>query len=1246
MRTVLLTLAAFLLCAASNAQDYYQKLWASLNKNDRKAAQQFLQAAKSSEQSALDAHLTEAFLNNFGAVQTEVPGLLDALNKTGADLNAYAYALWFHPAYLGEYGKKEQARHLALLNQIFTSPAYNGSLKAAARYVKGLHHVYGNEFPKAAKEFPQMGGLNNWQLTGPFENISGSGINMAYDPIKKAAPDSRFRGLNDIEIGWFTPAKMNSDGWSFTRNHILEEEAIVYAQTFVEAPDDMDVLLAVGGGGSLKVWVNDALMIAESEERNTELDYYKVPAKLRKGFNRVLVQLGYSSIESPNFIVRFTDRDFNAVAGLRSTSEYKQYTSAPASAKPTAVPHFAEIYFQEKVKKQPGNLVNYLLLSQAYLRNNRTSDARQILSRALELAPENSLVRFELIQCLLKEGNRTLLMEEIERLKEADPDCYLTLNLEVRRLTDEEKYEEALTLLDRVTARFGENLEVFNSRINLLAELEKNEDLFQLIEAGYKKYKNSARAAELMYNLNKKGYQNKKAAIEVLERFCAANYHYEMVNLLATEYKEQGQNDKYLKTVLGLYNSVPYDPRLALGLADYHYRKQEFSKALDYSRQALNLAPYESRYWENIGTIYEQQKQTDDAIAAYRKSLHYKPANYDARKKLRSLEKKEELYNQIPVTDLYATIKKAAPKSEFNFEYLLDEKAVIIYDKGASEEYITTVVKVYNQKGIDTWKETTLNYDRGTQTLLVEKCEVVKASGAKVAAERNEDDVVFTNLAPGDAIIMKYRLQNYTSGRMGKEYWDKFVLNAFVPTATCRYMLITPKDYQFDWRLANSDVKPVQKQAGDYQTFLWEINAVPPVADEPLMPVLGDIGVVLHVSSVKTWPEIANWYRDLVFQDHSSNTELDGLYRELFPTEEKLTQLQKAKRIYDYLVTHISYSSVSFRQTGLVPQPISKIITTRLGDCKDLSLLFTALARRAGLDARMMLIDTRDNGKNDMLLPSMEFNHCIAVCRIDGKDHYLELTDTYLPFGSLPNNLGNALSLMVPAEGETANWSLKPLVSTTRNADRQLKKIDVTVDGTDLKFAVVAKTTGHLSSGWRDKYRNLSEADQKKNFAEYVSGRYKSPATLQTIQFDGLETLSDTLSVQYDYLVKNDVVEAGSMRMIKLPLLDLVASMDQFGAETRVHPIEYWKYEDADVYESIINIKLSPAQSFVEVPADQQFRFGNSTYSLSFKKQGNTLTVRRAAQLDRSDKAASEYAGMKQFFNQIVAAESKYIVFK
>lgn len=118
------------------------------------------------------------------------------------------------------------------------------------------------------------------------------------------------------------------------------------------------------------------------------------------------------------------------------------------------------------------------------------------------------------------------------------------------------------------------------------------------------------------------------------------------------------------------------------------------------------------------------------------------------------------------------------------------------------------------------------------------------------------------------------------------------------------------------------------------------------------------------------------------------------------------------------MLTKLRYSSVSFRQSGYVPQDVSKIISTRLGDCKDFSTLFVALAQKAGIPAQLVLVDTRDNGSKDMILPSVEFNHCIVLAKLDGKGQYLELTDNNLSFGSLPNNLNGALSLLIPPHGE------------------------------------------------------------------------------------------------------------------------------------------------------------------------------------------------------------------------------------
>src|SRR5690606_19666665 len=140
-------------------------------------------------------------------------------------------------------------------------------------------------------------------------------------------------------------------------------------------------------------------------------------------------------------------------------------------------------------------------------------------------------------------------------------------------------------------------------------------------------------------------------------------------------------------------------------------------------------------------------------------------------------------------------------------------------------------------------------------------------------------------------------------------------------------------------------------------------------------------------------------------------------------------------------------------QSAYVPQKVSVTINTRLGDCKDLSSLFVALAEMAGLKANLVLVDTRDNGTQEMLLPSVEFNHCIVLLKADGRDIYLELTDNNLPFGSMPDNLPGASSLIIPRPGDSNMASvLKPLPGAGRTKATLKRTININVRDNDLEI--------------------------------------------------------------------------------------------------------------------------------------------------------------------------------------------------
>ena len=1248
-RLILSVLLAILCCQTSVLANDYEEAWKALHNNDRKTAKILLQKAMNESSTSVDAYLTYIYLQTFEGRESDVTDFISSAYGKLDDVNPYLYSLWFNGSVLGGYGKKSLPHQLQLLQKIVSDKKTNGSIKSAAHYVYGTHYQYSNDFPNAARHWGQMESVCSvWQYAGPFDNLSGSGFNKQFGPLEHPEAEARFVSSKNAPVSWFTPTSTNAEGWTFPFAHIRNTTAIVYAQTFVQSPADMKALLNLGGRGSLKIWVNDGLVLAEPKEYATELDYYSSYIQLKKGFNRILVQLGYTDNTFPNFIIRLTDDDHYAIKGLQYFPVVKPYTKVKSTSgpRPVSLRHFAEAYFEKKIEMDGGNFLNYLLLSQVYLRNEKVAEARHMITEAVNRFPNNSLLRFQLMQCLMKDNNSTLLSQEVEKMKETDPECLLTFSLNIDRLQKEKKYDEALAELDKYVALFGEDAQTLSTRIKILGKQNMIEELVTLIQKGYSKYPDNVEMVSLMFNITKSMDKDAKAAIKIYEKFLKSNFNYELITALANEYSQQGQSERAVDLYQSLCKHFPYDPEQCMNIAIHYYQKQDFNKAIEYTRQAIGLAPYVASYWESLGLEQQQLQQNVAAIESFKKALEYDRNNYGAREQLRAVQKKSAVWKAFKETDLYALIKNANKSYDHDFYYLFDEKTTVIYAEGATELYVTMAVKILNEKGIDAWKHFSLPYNSNQQTVLVEKAEVVKKNGNKVKAEQDEGELVFTGLEAGDALIIRYKMQYYAEGRLAKEFWDRYSFNAFVPVEIARYSLLIGKNVPFKYVVRNDNLTPEVSAYDEFDLYTWTMKDAPVMKEEAFMAPTTDVAVSLHLSTLPSWGNVAGWYKDLSEIKTEETFEVSEVFKQLFPQGTgKLSELQVAKKIYSYITGNIRYSSVSFRQSAFIPQKPSVTINTRLGDCKDLAVLFVSLGKLAGLKANLILVDTRENGKYEMALPSVEFNHCIVKTELDGKEYFLEVTDNDLPFASLPSNLYHAAYLVI--DGDSSNAKLKYLHAANRTKDKVKTDITLKLQDGDVQFDVKALKTGALTSSMRGQYAMLSNEKQKEALEKSLSGNFKNPLKLAKVNFRGLETGGDSITYDYSYKVSNEVTEVGAMSMIKIPFGEIVASLDNFSPDERTYSIEYWNYENTDEYETVINVHAPVGKEFIEIPKNEICQFKGSHYSLQFiRKSANQLQIVRKATIDRDDIAPADYPAMKAFFNKIVKAESKYIVFK
>ncbi|WP_343688784.1 DUF3857 domain-containing protein [Chitinophaga sp.] len=1251
MRVLLCCIAFVAVTTRTHAGDY-EKAWEALHKNDKVHAYElFRKVLKSDPAHKQNAYAALMLLEGYdgrGDIFLEkYPSPFTVIS----DLNPYTYALWFSDGIFGAYGIKK-GKQLDNLNTVIADPRFNGSLHAAARYYKGLHHLMARQMKESAVLYSQIGALDNWQFVGSFDNISGSGFNKDYGPLKQPETGKGFTSYNNTHIDWFRPVVTDNAGWMFVGTLFPAANSVGYAQTFVNAAADQDAILCLGGNGSLKVWMNDKLLIAEEDEISTELDKFNVRIHLKKGYNRVLVQIGFTN-PGANFIVRLTDDKYETLKGITTSDKVETYPVDKSMDVPELLPHFAEAYFKKQAEKYPNDPIYAILLAKVYNRNQQFDKSKDALFKFFEKNPGDPLLAYQYLECLSSKYDRTDISALVEMLKQIDPDNTLVMQGHESELEDEKKWSDALEIVNRLEAREGPSVWTVSKKMYLHANLQHVDSMVTLLKKAYELYPDNNDIALGMYAYNQKMVRNPAEAIRILEKYAAGHNNPKVQEQLAEDYFQQNEPEKGLATLRDIIQTAPYEMYVYSPIISHFFAAQQYDSAIHYLETEHAISPYDSNPLGTIATCYLQKGDKEKALAYYKQALALNAGGTTYREKIRELENKPDVFSFFPKMDYYAAISKdlkAPQDTTKSFYYIFDEQNVVLYAEGASEQVTNTAIYINKKDAIDQWKEISIPYNSTYADLTIIKAEVVKANGTKITAETYDNDMVFTRLEPGDVIYYNYKVSNFGIGRLGREYWDKFYFQASVPTGLARYSLMVAAPLSINYVMKHADdVKPVESQHEDFHMYTWEMKHVPAFKEESYSPSLADVGKVLHVSTVKSWDVIAEWYSDVTRQQSKENFDVLKTLQKIFPNGEanKLSNNEKAKRIYEFIEQNISYSSVAFRQGAYIPQRASKTLNTRLGDCKDVSTLFVSLARKVGLDANLVLLSTRRNGQESMVLPSMEFNHCIARFKDGDSYRYLELTDNQLPYGALPQNDVGAQVLNIPFNYDTKETIglLKPDVKTDVSLHRQTK---IQVGATDLQVKTILTVTGEVASGMRSRFAGKDVEEMRKALQQSAASHYKNPVSLDSFDVANLDNLADSVMVGTAYSVKNEVIGVGDINMIKPPFMDVIATSDVFSNEPRQYPFEYWQYENADHYTSVMELELPAGKVFDQVPSDVKAKFRDMQYELTYQRvaPGKLIINRRFLTNIIDNIPASEVGGMKDFFNLIVNAEQKYISFK
>jgi Tfp pilus assembly protein PilF len=1246
---------ALFFCVALSAQTYAQMdaVWENLNEQNYAGAHKELQKLQSDPGTAVDAAATEILLSLIEDSNVDNQAVMAKLIEHAENPSPYVFALWYTDAVtegMGYQSKKE----LAFLNQIQSNPLIHESIKTALYYAKGIHYLYAQDSKNVALSYNQVNAITDWQFTGTFDNTSGSGVDKNYEPIANPKPDAIFKSKKNANVHWFKPGQKDVDPWMTFLNILPGSQGVVFAQTFVKNTANREVQVSLGGEGSLKLWVNDKLIISEEDEQRTELDYYTRIITLPKGNNRILIQLSYTDDTNyPNFLLRLLDpKTLKAIDDIEVVPTYSAY-NAPSTVKVVSeIPHFAEDFFEKKLKNDNSNLVDHLLLAKCYERAGRHNEAIKMLEKGKKIDSTNIILNTMLITSYQKVNDRTALMLQLEKLRQLDPNLLMLQVYDYEIAKENEDIDKAAGLLEKMKNQIGENsVTHYKYKIEMFSAQKEYQKLYDCIDEAYNKYPHYPLFVRYQYFVQKTKKQSAAKAMPILLKYNKQRYNANIRELIVSEYKEIGSKEKARKIMLDNLSKFPDELDFLNDLMLLDYRQENYSEALKSANQMIANAPFQASYYQNRAFIKLAMDKTDEAKADFVKAIHFNPNSFDSREKLRTLEDKDSWSKILENSDAYTIIENSFTdklESDEKYDYVFLEKSVVQFEEGAGVEFNSYGIRILNKSGIDIWKEVRIPSNYNSEDLVILKAEINKSSGQKLEGERNYNQIVFPTLEVGDIIYLEFRKDVYTGGKLAKEISIIHNFSEFVPVSNALYRIYIPESYTVD---IVEEGFTGEKKEFDFEGFHcteFRYDKIKKTEEEKFMPELSEIGESITITTMPSWEVISSWYNDLAIPMAKEDYNLDQVYDEIFNGQENASTQEKAELIYAYLCENINYSSVSFRQSNFVPQKPMVTISTKLGDCKDLSMLYHTLANKAGLNTNLVLVNTRDNGEKTMKVPSTGFNHCIIRIELDEDTLFQELTDSKLPFGSLPDYLFNAQALIIDNTDEIVlGTDLIHIPNNKILENKVVRQVDVKIEGTKMKLITEADFIGNQASDYRWYFADQTSVELKKTIDDYCGDFFESDIKVNEYDMENLENLNENFILSIDMTIEDEVKSIGSLQTFAVPFFETIFTLDKFPDIERQHPLNYWKYETVDQYLTTVKVQIDSDQEFVEIPSNVSVSNQFIEFSLTVKKISSTeIEITRSVKPKMGTIAKEDYAAFRATVKEISKAEETFIAYK
>ena len=429
--------------------------------------------------------------------------------------------------------------------------------------------------------------------------------------------------------------------------------------------------------------------------------------------------------------------------------------------------------------------------------------------------------------------------------------------------------------------------------------------------------------------------------------------------------------------------------------------------------------------------------------------------------------------------------------------------------------------------------------------------------------------------------------------------------------------------------------------------YVWHYGETPALTIEEGMPHINDIAPRLHYSSIPSWNDVYQWYKQLAADRYTPDAQIEALVHEL--TKDLTTEADKIRAIYHFVASRIRYVGIELGQSAYQPSPAAEVLQKQYGDCKDKTTLLIAMLELVGIRAYPVLINPSPYERTDTELPSLnQFSHMLAAIPVSGgrdlpgaMSHYiwLDATSSTCSYGNLPYNVQGRKGFLIGEEqGEFVDIPIFPaetnrLVSTT--------ELWLSEEGS-VQGRLHIETRGQYAINARWSYQQVPPSQLQTTLATELSQQFPGIA-VEWSNISDLGALNVPVEMEIGFHVQNyaTLLENEKM-MMPMPIDEFAEYAEMVAAPQRVYSLDLGYPTQL---EKAVQIHLPEGWTAV-LPADIHHTTDFAELTRQYRQTEGTVTYRLTFTLKERIIPAAAYVEAKRFFTQLASEDGSRLLLK